>query len=94
MPGHNPQVLEHQLHHCESLRSQEKSCLFSGYHNSKLRIHTIKYKNLSQHIHLNLILSGVCQYERLKVLQMNYIHQLLVQQAYTKPLLHEKVGII
>ena len=54
-------------------------------------IHTIKYKNLNQDIHLNLILSGVSQYERLMVLGMNYIHQLL---AYTKPLfIPERVGI-
>lgn len=76
--GHNPQVLEHQLHHCESLRSQEKIMFFSVFHNSKLMIHTIKYKNLNQDIHMNLIWSGVSQYERLKVLGMNYIHQLLV----------------
>jgi hypothetical protein len=57
-------------------------------------IHIIKYKNLNQDIHLNLILSGVSQYERLNVLRMKYIHQLLVVQAYTKPLfIPERVGI-
>jgi hypothetical protein len=66
--GHNPQMLEHQLQQCESLRSQEKSCLFSGFHNSKLTTHAIKYKNLTQDIYLNLILSAVSQYERLRVL--------------------------
>jgi len=53
----------YHFHYCESLRSQEKSCLFSGFHNYKLMIHTIKYKNLNQDIHLNLILSGLTQYE-------------------------------
>jgi len=67
-----------KLHHCERFRSQEKSCLNLCFHNSKLTIHTIQYKNLNQNIHLNVILSEVSQYERLKVLGMNYIHQLLV----------------